>query len=87
MLQESFKDLIKDCYSEDQRAEMVLELAGVLGVADKVVSVTSAETIAQDIAKDLTRTVTVKHGDLVMTERGQATAVVLTPEEVVRRLN
>lgn len=86
-IQRAAFDAVARNISEDGRVNLVLQLAEELGVASKVVPVERAETIARGIAEDLNRTKEVRHGDRVITDKGEAIAVVLTPEEVLRRLS
>lgn len=77
---------VKASLSQEERVTAVLELAQTLNVGDKVVPIERAETMAQNIAKDLSQR-TLKQGDRVQTSQGEAVAVVLTPEELLRRLS
>jgi hypothetical protein len=84
-LQTQIAEGIRNSLSEDQRVAAVLALAAELGVDSKVVPVERAETMARDIAASFSKEI--GHGDRVQTPQGAAVAVVLTPEELLRRLS
>ena len=84
-LQAQIAEGIRNTLSEDQRVNAVLALASELGVEGQVVTRAHAETLARDIASSFSKDVS--HGDHVQTPLGAAIAVVLTPEELLRRLS